>query len=47
MIQQETVGMVYKSNNNQAPEYLSVLLHRVFTKPGGTLRNANINHKPL
>ena len=29
MIQQETVGMVYKGINSQAPEYLSVLFNRV------------------
>ena len=36
MIQQETVGMVYKAINNQTPEYLSVR----------SIRNANINLRP-
>ena len=43
MIQQETVGMVYKAINNQAPEYLSVLFNRVSVMTGRTIRNANIN----
>ena len=46
MIQQETVGMVYKAINNQAPEYLSVLFNRVSVMTGRTIRNANINLRP-
>ena len=45
MIQQETVGMVYKASNNQAPEYLSVLFNRVSAMTGRTIRNA-INLRP-
>ena len=43
MIQQETVGMVYKPINNHPQEYLSVLLNRVSAMTGRTIRNANIN----
>ena len=46
MIQQETVGMVYKAINNQAPEYLSVLFNRVSVMTGSTIRNASINLRP-
>ena len=46
MIQQETVGMVYKAISNQAPEYLSVLFNRVSVMTGRTIRNANINLRP-
>ena len=46
MIQQETVGMVYKAINNQAPEYLSALCNRVSAMTGRTIRNANINLRP-
>ena len=45
-IQQETVGMVYKAINNQAPEYLSVMFNRVSAMTGTTIRNANINLRP-
>ena len=47
MIQQETVGMVYKAINNQALEYLSVLFNRVSAMTGRTIRNAKINLRPL
>ena len=46
IIQQETVGMVYKAINNQAPEYLSVLFNRVSVMIGRIIRNANINLRP-
>ena len=46
MIQQETVGMVYKAINNQAPEYLSVLLNRVSVTTGRTIRTVNIYLRP-
>ena len=46
MIQQETVGMVYKANNNQAPEYLSVLFNRVSAMTGRTISTDNINLRP-
>ena len=46
MIQQETVGMVYKAITNQAPEYLSVLFNRVSVMTGRAIRNANINLRP-
>ena len=46
MIQQETVGTVYKAINNLAPEYLSVLFNRVSDMTGRTIRNANINLRP-
>ena len=46
MIQQETVGMVYKASNNQAPIYLSVLFNRVSAMTGIKIRNANINLRP-
>ena len=46
MIQQGTVGMVYKAINNQAPEYLSVLFNRVSVMTGRTIRTANINLRP-
>ena len=46
IIQQETVGMVYRATNNQAPEYLSVLFNRVSAMTGRTIPNANINLRP-
>ena len=46
MIQQETVGMVYKAINDQVPEYLSVLFNRVSAMTDRTIRNANINLRP-
>ena len=46
MIQQETVGMVYKAISNQAPDYLSVLFNSVSAMTGRTIRNANISLKP-
>ena len=46
MMQQETLGMVYKAINNQAPEYLSVLFDRVSVMTGRTIHNANINVRP-
>ena len=46
MMQQETLCMIYKAINNQALEYLSVLLSRVPTMTGRTIRNANINVRP-
>ena len=45
LIQQETAGMVYKANYNQASEYLSVMFHRVSAMTGRTIRNANINQR--
>ena len=38
--------MVYKSINNQSPEYSSVLINRVSTMTSKTLRNANLNLWP-
>ena len=46
MIQQGSVGMVYKAINNQAPEYLSVLFDRASAMTGRTIRNVNINLRP-
>ena len=46
MIQQETVGMVYKAINKQAPEYLSVPFNRVSAMTCRTVRTANIILKP-
>ena len=46
MLQKETVGMVYKAINKQAPEYLSVLFNRFSAMTGRTKRNANINLRP-
>ena len=45
-MQQETVGMVYRIINKQAPEYLSILFNRVSAMTGRTIRNANINLNP-
>ena len=42
MIQQETVGTVYKTIKNQAPEYLTALSNRDSAMTGRTIRNANI-----
>ena len=46
MMQQETVGMVSKAINNQAPEYLAVLCNRVSAMTGKTICNANIILRP-
>ena len=46
MVQQETVGMVYKAINNHAPEYLSVLFDRVSAMTDRTIHNVNINLRP-
>ena len=47
MIEQETVVMVYKAINNQAPEYVSVLFNRVSAMTGRKIRNSKINLRPL
>ena len=47
MIQQETVGMIYKRINNQTPEYLTVLFNRASAMTVRTIRNAQINLRTL
>ena len=46
MIQQETLGMVYKALNKQVPEYVSVLFDGVSAMKRRTICNVKINLRP-